>query len=731
MALNQINKEIFFDQVKSYIKNKESLEMIEKAYTFAFDVHKDQKRKSGEPYFVHLLNVAYELARLEAGPKTICAGLLHDCMEDQGVTKEQLCELFDEEIFTLVEAVTKITNIQFKDEKEYLAANHRKIFFAMAKDIRVILIKLVDRLHNMRTLEFQRPEKQKKIAQETLDVYAPIAHRLGIASIEHELEDWAFYYLEPANYMEIVRLLDNKKSERDEQINNMIAEISKILTQHNIKFRIFGRSKDIYSIYKKMETKNKRFDEILDLLAIRIVTETELNCYEILGFIHASFHPIPGRFKDYIAMPKSNMYQSLHTTLVGSDGRIYEIQIRTEEMDEVAERGVAAHWAYKEGRNYNANVEQKEIKKELEWLNSFEEYYDGEDANEYMSNITNDFFNTNIYVMTPKGRVIDLPAGSTPIDFAYRVHTEVGHQTVGALVNEVMVPLNTELKTGDVVELKTNKNSGPSEDWLKIVKTSAAKNKIRNYLSKRESEEREELIKNGENLLRDELKRRNLPVNEYMDRKKLESVYNYFQTSNYNEFMYVIGCKSLSPSAVIERLVKQKKSDVSVEDLEQTIEKNKSQRKHSANKTGIMVGGVDSMKTELASCCSPIYGDDIVGYVTRGHGIKVHRRDCPNIAKEKKRLIDVYWDPNRVESQKYEANIRIYSRDRNFLLTDLVTCVSQYKSNMLDVTSTVNSEELTVTTKMTLVVNDLEHLNLIMANIRKINSVIDVERVIK
>ena len=491
MALNQLTRELFFDEVKSYIKNEESLALITKAYDFAEEAHKDQKRKSGEPYFIHLLNVGYELAKLKVGPKTICAGLLHDCMEDQDVSKEQMIEEFDEEIFTLVDAVTKIGDIKFTDEKEYLAANHSKIFFAMAKDIRVILIKLVDRLHNMRTLEFQKPEKQKKKAQETLDVYAPIAHRLGIAEIEHELEDWSFYYLHPQEYMNIVNLLDNKKSERDEQIQGMIDEISSILKKNNIEFRIFGRAKDIYSIYKKMITKNKRFDEILDLLAIRIVTKTELNCYETLGFIHAKYHPIPGRFKDYIAMPKVNMYQSLHTTIVGSDSRIYEVQIRTEEMDEIAEKGIAAHWSYKEGRNYSARNEQKEIQKELEWLRSFEEdYSDSEDPNEYMSSITHDFFTTNIYVMTPKGRVIDLVNGSTPIDFAYRVHTEVGHQTVGAIVNGILVPLNTALKSGDVVELKTNKNSGPSEDWLKIVKTSNAKNKIRAYLTKRENEKR-------------------------------------------------------------------------------------------------------------------------------------------------------------------------------------------------------------------------------------------------
>ena len=336
----------------------------------------------------------------------------------------------------------------------------------MAKDVRVVLIKLVDRLHNMRTLEFQKPEKQKKIATETLEVYAPIAHRLGIAEIEHELEDLAFYYLYPEEFNHIVNLLNNKKSERESQINAMMEEISKILDENHIKYRIFGRAKDIYSIYKKMQTKNKRFDEILDLLAIRIVTQTELNCYEILGFIHATYHPIPGRFKDYIAMPKVNMYQSLHTTIIGSDGRIYEVQIRTEEMDQVAEKGIAAHWSYKEGKNYSAKKEQKEIQKELEWLKDFEDdYSDSDDPNEYMSTVTHDVFNATIYVMTPKGRVIDLVAGATPIDFAYRVHTEVGHQTVGALVNGVLVPLNTPLKTGDVVELKTNKNLVQNKGW--------------------------------------------------------------------------------------------------------------------------------------------------------------------------------------------------------------------------------------------------------------------------
>lgn len=731
MPLNAIDKAMFQKEIGSYIKNSASLALIDKAYTFAAKTHQGQKRKSGEPYFVHLLNVAYELARLKAGPATICAGFLHDVIEDQGVPKELIAQEFGEDVSEIVEAVTKIGDLEFKDEKEYLAANHRKIFFAMAKDVRVILVKLVDRLHNMRTLEYQKPEKQQKIAKETLEVYAPIAHRLGLGEIEHELEDLSFYYLDRDGYLNIVQLLDNKKSEREAQIEAMIQEISAILKANGIEFRIFGRAKDIYSINKKMKTRNKRFDEILDLLAIRIITKSELNCYEILGFIHATYHPIPGRFKDYIAMPKINMYQSLHTTIIGNDGRIYEVQIRTEEMDEVAEKGIAAHWAYKENANYSAKAEQQEIKEELKWLKDFELYDEQDNPNEYMSSVTNDFFNANVYVLTPKGRVIDLVNGSTPIDFAYRIHTEVGHQTVGALVNGIMVPLNTVLKTGDVVELKTNKNSEPSQDWLKIVKTSNAKNKIRNYWLKKEKERREEYIVQGEELFKEDLKRRGFEESEYSDPKKLEMLYSSFQIANYRDLMYAIGCKSLSMTAIAERLTKQKKSEVSEETIQSITEKTRLRRKSETSKTGILVGGDASLKTELASCCTPVFGDEIIGYVSKGSGIKVHRQNCPNVANLKNRLIAVYWDEKARGNQKYEANIKIFSKDRNFLLTDIVTCVSQYKANLLNVSSIVNTVELTCTTKLTIVVEDKEQLETIMANLKKLNNVIKVERVIK
>ena len=716
-------KEDLYEQINTYIKNEESIALIDKAYNYAYEKHKDQKRRSGEPYFVHCLNVAYELAKLKTDPYTISAGLLHDVIEDCNVSKEEFIEEFGEEIYEMVEAVTKISNLKFTDEKEYQAVNHRKILIAMAKDVRVILVKLVDRLHNMRTLQYLPPEKQKRIARETLDVYAPIAHRLGIAEIKNELEDLSFYYLDNEKYHEIAKLVESKKSERDQQIELMIEDISIVLQMHNIPFRIFGRSKHLYSINKKMVTKNKRFDEILDLLAIRIVTETETNCYEILGYIHAVYRPIPGRLKDYIAMPKMNMYQSLHTTIVGPDGRIYEVQIRTEEMDEIAERGIAAHWSYKEGKTRS----QKKLIEELNWLKAFEENTDA-DAKEYMNDITHDIFNANIYCMTPRGRIIDLAAGATPIDFAYRIHTEVGNQTVGALVNGILVPLNTPLKTGDVVELRTNKNSSPSEDWLKFVKTNHARNKIKAYFLKKELEDKEELIKLGETMLKDELKKHNLDIDEFFDAKKLDKVAGSFQQSTANDLLYAIGCKSMTPIAVVEKLTKLGKKELDLNYLEKITKKN-SERNNFVSKTGIMVKGVSSMKIAISPCCSPVYGDKIVGFVSKGQGIKVHRADCPNIANER-RLIDVEWDPQKPDI-RYEASIKIFSKDRSYLLTDLVTVVAQYKANLTAVNSQANAEDLSATTSMSFMVSDLEHLETIMANLRKVDSVISVERAIK
>lgn len=730
-AWSKITPEDLMNSVKGYIQKPENLEIIEKALDYATKLHEGQFRKSGEPYIIHAVNVAYILSTLQAGPKTIAAGLLHDILEDCEVEKDKLIEEFDDEIVSMVEAVTKIGNLQFKDEKEYLAANHRKIFIAMAQDIRVILIKLVDRLHNMRTLEFMPEEKQKRIASETLEVYAPIAHRLGISEIKNELEDLSFFYLEREQYYQIAKLVEARKIERDQQVKHMTKDITELLTKNNIEFKIFGRSKHLYSIYKKMTTKHKRFEEILDLLALRIVTRTELNCYEILGHIHAKYRPIPGRLKDYIAVPKVNMYQSLHTTIVGDEGKIFEVQIRTEEMDSIAEKGIAAHWRYKENAKYDRRQEQKEIEEKLTWFKDFALFNAEQDENnpiEYMDILQKDMFEANVYVMTPNGRVIDLPNGSTPIDFAYRVHTEVGHSCVGAIVNETLVPLNTVLKTGDVIEIRTSKQfDGPSEDWLKVVKTTQAKSKIKSRLIRKETERRQEKVEQGEQMLRDEFRKRGFDEKEYMDKKKIEAVFSTFQVNTHVDFMYAIAVKSLSPHVVVEKMTNQKRN-VSEEDiLSRLLGRKNTKKKKSGTGVGLKVSGVDSMMMSLAGCCNPVYGDDIIGYITKGQGVKVHRSTCPNVATQKNRLIKVEWEEELMK-QDYEASLVILAQDRNFLLTDLVTVASQCKVSLTDVHSIVNQEDLTTTTKMKVIVKDAEHLRTLLANLKKVNSVLSAER---
>lgn len=715
------------DEANKYIKSEENLALINKAYEFAKDKHSGQYRKSGEPYLVHLMHVGYILAQLSMSPVTIAAGLLHDVIEDCGVTEAELKKEFNEDIATIVTAVTKIGNLEFRDEKEYLAANHRKIFIAMANDIRVIFVKLVDRLHNMRTLQFHTEAKQKKIAQETLEVYAPIAHRLGIAQIKNELEDLSFQYLHRDKYYEIARLVEMRKVERDAQITQMITDISQLLLDNNIKFNIFGRSKHLYSIYKKMETRQRRFDEILDLLAIRIITESELNCYEILGYIHADYRPIPGRLKDYIAMPKSNMYQSLHTTIVGEEGTIFEIQIRTYEMDEIAERGVAAHWRYKEGSTTAPIKGRKEIEDRLAWFKDFNMMTDDmdEDAADFMDVLRKDIFEANIYVMTPKGRVIDLPNGATPIDFAYRIHTEVGHQTVGANVNNTLVPLNTPLKTGDVVSITTNKNSGPSEDWLKVVKTSHARNKIRQFILREQQEEKDTLVHKGEQMFKEEAKRRNIDDKELKNSKQLQSILHQFSVNSVSDLMFAIATKALSLQSVFEKLSIHKQPIDDSERFEKLLTQTTERRPQ--GDTGVRIKGIDSMKISMSKCCSPVYGDEIIGYVTKGQGVKVHRKDCPNIINETQRLIDVHWEDD-FEHGDYETVLSIFSTDRNFLLTDLVTTASQLKVKLNAVNSEVDEDKIHVTTTMRVVVNHSQHLRNLIANLRKVDSVVRVER---
>lgn len=729
----QVTFEECMENVQTYIKRPENIELIQKAYDFAYEHHKGQFRKSGEPYVIHVIQVANTLALMHCGPKTIAAGLLHDTVEDcQGVTTDTITELFGQEIATLVDAVTKIGAIKFKDEEEYLASNHRKLFIAMAKDIRVILIKLADRLHNMRTLQYMRPEKQKKIARETLSVYAPIAHRLGISEIKNELEDLSFKYLDYKKYEEIKDLVKQRESDRNEQVHEMISDIESIMQEYNIQYRIFGRSKHFYSIYKKMVTKNKRFEEILDLLAIRIVTDSVVHCYEILGYIHAKYRPIPGRFKDYIAMPKANMYQSLHTTIVEPEhGNIFEIQIRTEEMDAIAERGVAAHWKYKENRNYTPEYEQKEIEDKLSWFRDFSMMTDeeSEDPLEYMNVLQKDIFEANVYCLTPRGKVIALPSGSCPIDFAYRIHTEVGNKTVGAKVNGAIVSLNTPLKTGDVVDILTNNNSaGPSADWIKIVKSGHARNKIRAFLQKQEQQSRKESIKLGQSMLEDEFKRLKLDPKS-MDQKRLESILTSLSFKSVDDLYVGIAMKRVSLQSIVDRLVKNRSNMLEDQEIMKIYNKQPAHvTKHSS--CGVIVPGVDTIAVSLANCCRPIPGDSIIGYISKGQGVKVHRADCPNIVNEKKRLIPVQWEEDLDEKQ-YEVNLIIHSDDRNYLLSDIVTTLQQCNVYLKHVDSAVDDGNLEATTKLTVSVKNAAHLQNLISNLKKVRSVNEVIRTIQ
>ena len=721
-----------FANIQTYIRKPENLALIEKAWQFAHKHHEGQFRKSGEPYEIHVIQVAYILSTLHSSPTTIVAGLLHDTVEDcEEVTTDIIREEFGQDVAAIVEAVTKIGAIKFKDEKEYLASNHRKLFIAMAKDIRVILVKLSDRLHNMRTLQYMKPEKQKKISNETLSVYAPIAHRLGISQVKNELEDLSFKYLEPAKYEEIKNLVRQREEDRNDQVQMMIKEIQDMLDEYHIPYRIFGRSKHFYSIYKKMITKNKRFEEILDLLAIRIVTDTELHCYEILGYIHAKYRPIPGRFKDYIAMPKANMYQSLHTTVVEPTcGSIFEIQIRTEDMDAVAERGIAAHYRYKESPD-TAALGQKELEDKLTWIRDFSMMTDEEreDPLEYMNVLQKDIFEANVYCMTPRGKIIALPQGSCPIDFAYRVHTEVGHKTVGATVNGAIVPLNTQLKTGDVVSILTNKNSpGPSADWIKIVKSGHARNKIRAFLQKWDQQDRKDRVHQGQQMLEDELRRLKGDAKD-LDIRKVESILSSLSLKSADDLFAGLADRKISLQAVTDRLIRNKPGAVDDEEI-MKIYNRAAGRSHRTSECGVVVPGIDTIQVSLANCCSPIPGDAIIGYISKGQGVKVHRTDCPNIVNEKKRLIPVNWD-QEPEDKQYEVKLLIRSDDRNYLLSDIVTTLQQNNAALKHVDSAVDDNNLTATTKLTVGVHDARHLTTLMANLKKVRSVNEVIRTIQ
>lgn len=701
--------------VGKYIKKEENIQLITRAYNYALLKHTGQFRKSGEPYIIHPLAVAYILSDLCVGPATIAAALLHDTIEDTETSFNDIKENFSYDIAFLVEGVTKINRLKFDSIERNLAENHQKMLLAMATDIRIILIKLADRLHNMRTMDAMPREAQIRKAKETLDIYAPLAHKLGMFRIKAELEDRALRYENPDIYYHITNLINAKKSEREELIEDMIGNIKEHFKSINIhNYEIKGRIKNIYSIYKKMYNNEREFSDIYDLLAIRIIVDKVETCYQALGIIHAHYVPLPKRFKDYIAVPKPNLYQSLHTTVVGVKGEIFEIQIRTKEMDEVAEVGIAAHWAYKENKEYSKDREQFEIANKLKWygelLKITKDSDITNDASEFVDAIKGDILDANIYVFTPKGEVISLPKGATPLDFAYKIHTDIGNKTVGAMVNNKIVPLDYELKTGEIVGIKTSKNfAGPSDDWLKIVKTTHAKAKIKGFLN---NKNRDLLIQIG----KDEIDR------EIIANKVNEDLSNAFVKKHFSkncletvEDLYAeVGKKIISAKTVIAKLLGTEYNYE--ENVQKQIEKNQRIVKADSD-TGIIVDGLNNAQIRLGNCCSCIPGDPIIGYVSKGSGIIVHSVLCKNIADlDKDRFIDVYWAGN-IE-KKFQCRLKIIS-DSNNSFSDIINTINALNSSILSIQAN-QKEDYSMVVKLKILVKNIEELDKIIANLNKV-----------
>ncbi len=719
------NKLHTFDELREryfvYITNPKSRKKIEEAYEFAKEKHANQYRKSGEPYIHHLIEVAYIIADLQGGPSTIISGLLHDVVEDTDTSLEVIKEKFGSDVMTIVDSLTKIQRLKLshRTEEDFVAEDHRKIFLGMAKDIRVIIIKLADRLHNMRTLSSLSRERQLALAKETLEVFVPIAHRLGINKVKSELEDLSLKYLEPEKYNEIVRLLDEKEINRKKSLELLQKRIADILFEHQIPFSISSRVKSIYSIYRKIYQKNHKFEDIYDVLALRIITDSELRCYEILGIIHATYKPIPGRFKDYIAMPKPNMYQSLHTCIISGDGNVYEIQIRTREMDEVAEGGVAAHWRYKEGTKYNPKTEQKEIESKLHWLRDLVSLSEENvDAKEYMDNLSHDIFNANVYVFTPLGKVVDLPTGATPIDFAYKIHTHVGDQAVGAIVNGTMVSLSTTLKTGDVVEIKTSKTSTPNEGWLKIATTSFALSHIRKAIAKKNADFiKDEKIAKGKAGCVEAFKQYEVGEIEMEKMLSDSKLLEHFGVKDVPTLYIMVSNKNPTPGALIDYLNIKPKQEFNLQKVTSTID----------SRFPVYVKNAGKIAITLGSCCTPIPGDPIVGYITKGKGVTVHRHDCPNVKGKKQRLIDVFWNHNLKEST-YPVDLKITAEDRNNLLADIVSIFNQKKTPVTAINAIRHPNTLTSTITVTIYVKNAEQLQDVMDSVKNVSSVISLER---
>lgn len=712
------------------------VDLIDRAYHFAENAHEGQFRKSGEPYFIHPVEVAKILIELKLDSSTVAAALLHDVIEDTEYSFEEIKQHFGEEIAVLVEGVTKLTRMSFESKEERQAENLRKMFVAMAKDIRVILIKLADRLHNMRTLKYQSDEKKKEKAMETLEIYAPIAHRLGISKVKWELEDLCLRYIDPEGYYDLVERVAIKRKDREMFINQVINSLHEKLDEFSIEGEISGRPKHFYSIYRKMVYQGKSFDEIFDFLAVRVIVDNIKDCYGVLGVVHTMWKPIPGRFKDYIAMPKPNMYQSIHTTVIGPKGEPVEIQIRTHEMHQISEYGIAAHWKYKEGKTTD---NPKKLGDKLTWVGQMLELEkETKDPKEFMESLKVDLLTNEVFVFTPKGEVINLPTGSTPIDFAYRIHSDIGNKCVGSKIDGRIVPLDYKLKNGNIVEILTSSNSnGPSRDWLKIVKSSQAKNKIRQWFKK---ERREENIDKGQEILEREIRRQGLQQPEVAQTKLLNTIAKRLGLNSEVDLYAAVGYGGITLSQILPKIREViKKENVKKETVAELMEKdvapqekpqeNKEKNKKNKQGQGVSVKGIDSIMVRFARCCNPVPGDDIVGYITRGRGVSVHLKDCPNLMSTIEsidRLIEVNWDTTKPRSFQAEIQIRAY--DKKGLLSEITKVITESKITVNALNARTNKEKLAVL-NLTVEIDDINQLDKIMQKFRGMKEVLDVHRV--
>ena len=717
--MNDLNRDITINDLiskfKLYNNNEEDIDLINRAYDYAYKKHFGVKRISGDDYITHPLNVAMILTDINADADCMAAALLHDTIEDTDSTKEEIAKLFGSEVSLLVDGVTKINRLHFSNAGEQMAANQRKILVGLSEDVRVIIIKLADRLHNMRTLYVMPEERQKKKARETLEILTPVADRLGINKIKSELEDLSLRYLKPDAYFDILEKLNAKKTEMDKDVEKMLNDVSTLLTEHNINHEIFGRSKSVYSIYKKMQ-KGKKFNDIYDILALRVIVDTESECYLVLGLIHSKYKPVPNRFKDYIAMPKTNLYQSLHTTVFGVEGKLFEIQIRTHEMHKIAEYGIASHWTYK-AKGGSVKTVKDSMEHKLQIFRSIMELNEDSDSpEEFINSIKQDVLTTDsIYVYTPKGDVLELPAASTPIDFAYKVHTEIGNSVVGAIVNDSIVPLDYHLKTGDIIKINTSKTSrGPNKDWLNFVVTSQAKNKIKSFYNKLEKDDN--LIK-GQELLESELRHQELPINTTLNSKNIERVLNELKLKNINELYTNIGNNKYTAAYIVKLITKNT-------DKKEIPPKIGNIKANTNNKNDILVEGMGDIKVNLSGCCKPIPGDKIIGYITKGSGITIHRITCANISDLSERLVKVKW--NNKTSKKYFTDIIVHTNTSDNLL-DIIAKAS-YNSIGIDSISTINKSEYKIYS-ITVLVENLDKLNKFIADLNKLPFTLKVERI--